>query len=174
MEDYAAYLKIVGEDRDLAKFVVSAVAKGLVKPDWIQYEFSMLQFKFYQYKSFNGAVSRNFYTDGVINFFNVCGAASVELMRGTNESMFDQSKGGRDTDSFVGNFVLPSTRTIQSISRKIQVNYGLVHEQLDLFVKHFKEVQTKFKNHVVFTSLQVDETDFGVAKKELLNGKKAN
>ena len=40
-----------------------------------------------------------------------------------------------------------------------------------MFVEHFKDVQNEFKNHVVFTSLQVDETDFGQAKKELVNGK---
>ena len=81
MGEYAEYLKIVGKDKDLAKFVVSAVAKGLVKPEGIQYEFSMLQFKFYQIKSFCGVAVHNFYTDGIIKFFNhmfnICGATDI-------------------------------------------------------------------------------------------------
>ena len=52
----------------------------------------------------------------------------------TRKKRRKQSKGGTSTDSFVVNFVVPSTWTIQSMNRKNQVNYGVVDEQMDLYV----------------------------------------
>ena len=100
MKSYEKYREKVGRTNDIAKYVISAVADGHVDPKGIQYEFSLLQFKFYSFESFNGSVSQNFYTDGVVKFFNhmfnVCGARTIELMRGTNESMFAEgSKEGK-------------------------------------------------------------------------------